>query len=416
MLNVIIKVERIQSLISPTICPCCGEAITVNGKEHEIKIKKNFFTKSKEPVPKTIALKTCSKCSKKLSNTKRVQWLGSGLMMLALFGPIFFNLKPHEGAYACFGIGYLILWLGQRSYKKRIGVKCKYLSGEKCSFWFQNEMYYRDFLRLNSTNITTPSIICNNCNTPNSNTQKYCSNCGSPLAQVLEESHIDTGNRQLLIKGQMKKCPKCAGEVKLEAEICPYCGYQDNELVSKKIKESLESHVSIVSEGGLKDVQQLKCYRHYTTNAVEVCAVCGNPLCDECARREENVIRCQRCVYEGRQPNTEKAKQKIFDSYEIPKYQEKAQEKVKQINKLVRRRKIYNQIGITLIVFGGLIFIVFFLGLLGGISKGEKGSIIVGIIFIIVLICAPLIITGIVLLRCSQRLQKELVLGTSIKI
>jgi len=51
------------------------------------------------------------------------------------------------------------------------------------------------------------------------------------------------------------------------------------------------------------DVRQFKCYRHYHRNATTICAVCGNALCDECTRRDGDLVRCQKCVYEERLPS-----------------------------------------------------------------------------------------------------------------
>jgi len=47
---------------------------------------------------------------------------------------------------------------------------------------------------------------------------------------------------------------------------------------------------------------QAKCYRHYTTDATATCAVCGRALCHECIRRDDDLVRCPRCAYEGLQP------------------------------------------------------------------------------------------------------------------
>jgi len=49
---------------------------------------------------------------------------------------------------------------------------------------------------------------------------------------------------------------------------------------------------------GLKDTLQEKCYRHHTTNGIAACAVCGNFLCDECIRRDGDVVYCPRCAPE----------------------------------------------------------------------------------------------------------------------
>ncbi len=49
----------------------------------------------------------------------------------------------------------------------------------------------------------------------------------------------------------------------------------------------------------LRDTLPDKCYRHYTTNAITTCAVCGNFLCDECTRRDRDVVYCPRCAPEG---------------------------------------------------------------------------------------------------------------------
>ena len=69
-------------------------------------------------------------------------------------------------------------------------------------------------------------VYCAKCKTPNEDTSKYCSKCGSKLMAYKRKSNINPN---------LKICKDCNGTVSKNADKCPHCG--------AKLKETPVDHI-----------------------------------------------------------------------------------------------------------------------------------------------------------------------------
>ena len=153
MQEVVLKTAGVETVKWPHRCCACGRSI----KEHDeilctVEVEKSLkaqFIRSKQ---KTIPFKLCKKCSKEVSDAKRLENFGYGLAGLTFLSAIFIARSQEliMGAAGLFWLGWIIGWLGGRRHKKTVGVRCLRRPKDVWAFWFRNKDYATDFALLNS--------------------------------------------------------------------------------------------------------------------------------------------------------------------------------------------------------------------------------------------------------------------------
>jgi hypothetical protein len=153
MQRVILNTEGVETVTWPNRCCACGRGIEEHDETpHTVKVEKSLkaqFIRSKQ---KTITVMLCMKCSRKVSNAKRLENFGWGLAGLTFLSAIFFGRSQEliMGAAGLFWLGAILGWLGGRRHKRTVGVRCMRRSKDIWAFWLMNKDFATDFARLNS--------------------------------------------------------------------------------------------------------------------------------------------------------------------------------------------------------------------------------------------------------------------------
>lgn len=86
--------------------------------------------------------------------------------------------------------------------------------------------------------------FCTNCGAEINDKAKFCSECGSAVAQTDSENRSNTTRQQEYI-GTVRKCPACGEEIPSLTAFCPSCGH---EIVSDKVNTSLKAFTDTIDE------------------------------------------------------------------------------------------------------------------------------------------------------------------------
>lgn len=92
---------------------------------------------------------------------------------------------------------------------------------------------------------------CENCGQQLNGSAKFCSSCGSPNNNVLNESPTQ---RQTIYEGIIHKCPNCSETLSAFSVICPSCGF---ELRERKVTRSIHSFSTKMNEINTSSITEI---------------------------------------------------------------------------------------------------------------------------------------------------------------
>jgi hypothetical protein len=157
-----IKVNTIDTLTWPERCPHCGQSL----KEgdiigFEMKIKKGLkalFTAGFGS--KNLNMRLCGACAKKILNFRRIEGVGGVVMFAAILGPVLLKKFSKIEAMGYIYVIGIIFWLAvilmsiaEVGMKKGMGVECRLFALNKWTLKFRNDLFYNEFLSLNSRHV-----------------------------------------------------------------------------------------------------------------------------------------------------------------------------------------------------------------------------------------------------------------------
>lgn len=153
-----IKVNRIDTLSWPDRCPRCGQDLQGDGAVgFELKIKKGLKGLLAGPLgPRTVPVRLCGSCAKKISNFRVTEGVGGFIMFVAIFGPILIKklkIQSAESIYivgTAFWLGVVLMAIAEVGIRKGIGVECRLFSTDKWTFKFHDSLFSNEFVDLNS--------------------------------------------------------------------------------------------------------------------------------------------------------------------------------------------------------------------------------------------------------------------------
>ncbi len=157
-----IKVNTVDTLNWPERCPYCGQDLKeANAVIFQLKIRKGLKAFLMAGFgSKSIPVKLCGLCAKKISNFRTVEGIGGIIMFVAILGPFIFKrfIKTGSTEYiyivgAAFWLGVISMSIAEVGMKKGIGVECRLLSMNRWSLKFRNDLFRNEFLGLNAKHV-----------------------------------------------------------------------------------------------------------------------------------------------------------------------------------------------------------------------------------------------------------------------
>jgi hypothetical protein len=153
-----IRVNKIDTLNWPDRCPRCGRDFQGDSAVgFELKIRKGLKGLLAGALgPKTVPVKLCRSCAKKISNFRVIEGIGGFIMFIAIFGPILIKklkIQSAESVYivgAAFWLGVVLMAIAEVGIRKGIGVECRLVSTDKWAFKFHDNLFSNEFVGLNS--------------------------------------------------------------------------------------------------------------------------------------------------------------------------------------------------------------------------------------------------------------------------
>jgi hypothetical protein len=144
-------IQSSGSFTMPKDCPGCGQTFKrTPSSQSEIKVAK---TSSAPSDPASLPINLCDDCIKKVSNCRMMGNVGWALILMGFLGPLFLGMTSVPQIMQSAGsvcIGLLLLWLAEKSKRKRLGIRCKRLSREEWEFTFERDKLADEFQKLNS--------------------------------------------------------------------------------------------------------------------------------------------------------------------------------------------------------------------------------------------------------------------------
>ncbi len=153
-----IKVNKIDALNWPKRCPHCGQDLKEGDvMGFELKIRKGLKGLLTATFgPKTIPVKLCGSCAKRIAKFRVIEGIGGLVMFVAILGPILLKklkIQSVEPIYiigTVFWLGVVLMAIAEVGMKKGIGMECRLFSTNKWAFKFRNDLFANEFASLNS--------------------------------------------------------------------------------------------------------------------------------------------------------------------------------------------------------------------------------------------------------------------------
>lgn len=122
---------------------------------YDLKVRRRFTTWLTRTAPKSISITLCRRCSKRMSNAKRLARFGWGLAGVLFIAAVILrpprNQQEMMGAAAGFWLGAILGWIGECRQNKTSGMKVVRLSKDSVEFEFRNKAFAADFREYNSS-------------------------------------------------------------------------------------------------------------------------------------------------------------------------------------------------------------------------------------------------------------------------
>lgn len=146
--------ERDEDFVRDGLPPQKEPLPEISGYE-QVKIEKSLGARFVRTKPKTLSVRLCNKCFKRIPKFKVIEGIGAVFVILAFIGPVLWG-APMQGAAASFWAGTLLAWAARGSRRKAIGLRCKRLSKDRWELWLRKDKFRDEFLKLNSTLVEWP--------------------------------------------------------------------------------------------------------------------------------------------------------------------------------------------------------------------------------------------------------------------
>ncbi len=158
MIKTAVKVNKIDSLAWPQRCPHCGETLKDgDGTVFDLKIKKGLKGLLTGGFgQKTLPVRLCGICAKKISAFRTIEAIG-GIIMFAAILPFIFKrfikIEAIEYMYimgSALWLGIILMAIAEMGVKSMAGVECRLLSANRWAIKFRNEFFTNEFSNINS--------------------------------------------------------------------------------------------------------------------------------------------------------------------------------------------------------------------------------------------------------------------------
>lgn len=159
MQKLVVNLAHVDALTWPKKCSGCGASIPPDtSNRFDVKVVKGLSALFSGSKPKTLPVRLCDVCFKRVSKNKSLEKFGLGLVLLAIGGPIFISAVYKQpstpqimsGAAGSFWIGAILTWTALRKQRRIAGIRCVRQSKSKWSFWFRDPTFSNEFVNLNA--------------------------------------------------------------------------------------------------------------------------------------------------------------------------------------------------------------------------------------------------------------------------